>query len=114
MDVRAKKHLGQHFLTNEQIASDIAHTLVGTGYDKVLEIGPGKGILTEQLLPIYGENLSVIDIDTESILYLHKYFPQLENRIIEGIPEVLDVIIHVDPPEDKFPDKRSPWQPESI
>ena len=84
MDVKAKKHLGQHFLTSEQIAHDIATTLQGGDYKKVLEIGPGKGILTEQLIPIHGDNLSVIDIDTESIVYLKKYFPQLENRVIEG------------------------------
>lgn len=84
MKVTAKKHLGQHFLTNVQIANDIATTLKGNNFTQVLEIGPGKGILTQELLPIYGNKLSVIDIDTESIAYLHKFFPELENRIIEG------------------------------
>jgi 16S rRNA (adenine1518-N6/adenine1519-N6)-dimethyltransferase len=84
MEVRAKKHLGQHFLTNTQIAKDIADSLVGNGYTHVIEIGPGKGVLTEQLLPIYGENLTVIDIDTESIAYLNHHFPELHGRIMEG------------------------------
>jgi 16S rRNA (adenine1518-N6/adenine1519-N6)-dimethyltransferase len=84
MHVKAKKHLGQHFLTSDQIAHDIAHTLQGSGYTKVLEIGPGKGILTEELIRIHGDNLTVVDIDTESIVYLKKYFPKLGDRIIEG------------------------------
>lgn len=84
MKVKAKKHLGQHFLTSEQIAYDIAHTLQGGDYTKVLEIGPGKGILTQELINIHGENLTVIDIDTESIIYLKKFFPKLDDRIIEG------------------------------
>lgn len=84
MKVTAKKHLGQHFLTSVKIANDIATTLQGGDYKKVLEIGGGKGILTKELLDIHGENLSVVDIDKESILYLKKYFPKLGDRIIEG------------------------------
>jgi 16S rRNA (adenine1518-N6/adenine1519-N6)-dimethyltransferase len=49
-DVRAKKHLGQHFLTDEGIASKIADTLGYEGYKNVLEIGPGMGVLTKYLL----------------------------------------------------------------
>ena len=48
--VKAKKHLGQHFLTDESIAKDIADTLGLKGYDNVLEIGPGMGVLTKYLL----------------------------------------------------------------
>jgi len=84
MKVKAKKHLGQHFLTSEKVAYDIAHALTGTGYEKVIEIGPGKGIITEELHNVYGENLQVIDIDSESIKYLHKYFSHLGDHIIEG------------------------------
>ena len=47
MSVKAKKHLGQHFLTDEGIAKDIADALTGNGYDNVLEIGPGMGVLTK-------------------------------------------------------------------
>ena len=65
--VKAKKHLGQHFLKDESIAKDIADTLNLEGYDDVLEIGPGMGVLTKYLLdkPI---NTYVIEIDTESDL----------------------------------------------
>ena len=50
MSVRAKKHLGQHFLKDESIASKIADTLTLEGYDHILEIGPGMGVLTKYLL----------------------------------------------------------------
>ena len=50
MSVRAKKHLGQHFLNDESIASRIADTLTLEGYDHILEIGPGMGVLTKYLL----------------------------------------------------------------
>ncbi|MFT6324654.1 MAG: 16S rRNA (adenine1518-N6/adenine1519-N6)-dimethyltransferase, partial [Halieaceae bacterium] len=84
MKVKAKKHLGQHFLTNDKIAHDIAVTLQSDRFTKVLEIGPGTGVLTKELLPIHGDDLTVIDIDTESIVYLKKNFPKLKGRIIEG------------------------------
>ena len=48
--VSAKKHLGQHFLKDESIAKDIADTLSLEGYSKILEIGPGMGVLTKYLL----------------------------------------------------------------
>lgn len=48
--VKAKKHLGQHFLKDEGIAKDIADTLTLEGYKKILEIGPGMGVLTKYLL----------------------------------------------------------------
>ena len=68
--VKAKKHLGQHFLKDESIAQRIADTLSLEGYDYVLEIGPGMGVLTKYLLdkPI---NTYVIEIDTESVDYLN-------------------------------------------
>jgi len=71
--VRAKKHLGQHFLKDLQIASKIADTLSLNGYENVLEIGPGTGVLTQFLItkPI---TLEVIDLDKESIEYLRSTF----------------------------------------
>jgi len=71
--VRAKKHLGQHFLKDPQIASKIADTLSLEGYKHVLEIGPGTGVLTQFLIkkPI---SLEVIDLDRESIEYLRTTF----------------------------------------
>lgn len=81
-EVRAKKHLGQHFLTDENIAERIADTLSLSGYKKVLEIGPGTGVLTKYLLKKDAE-VHVIEIDTESVTYLHENYPQLEGRIHE-------------------------------
>lgn len=79
--VKAKKHLGQHFLKDESIAKDIADTLNLEGYQDVLEIGPGMGVLTKYLLdkPI---NTYVIEIDTESVTYLDENYPKLHGKII--------------------------------
>ena len=80
MSVRAKKHLGQHFLKDKNIASKIAGLLTGKGYKNVLEIGPGMGVLTRFLLE-EDLNISVVEIDTESVTYLHHHFPELKERI---------------------------------
>ncbi|MEZ5172619.1 MAG: 16S rRNA (adenine(1518)-N(6)/adenine(1519)-N(6))-dimethyltransferase RsmA [Bacteroidia bacterium] len=81
--VRAKKHLGQHFLKDESIAADIADALEYFPGRKVLEVGPGMGVLTQFLLK-RNFDLTVVEIDYESVPYLKKHFPQLENRVIEG------------------------------
>lgn len=82
--VRAKKHLGQHFLTDKNIAHNIAHALTSHGnYRKVLEIGPGMGMLTQFLLQSDKE-IFVIEIDQESVAYLKNHFPKLKGHIIEG------------------------------
>jgi 16S rRNA (adenine1518-N6/adenine1519-N6)-dimethyltransferase len=81
--VRAKKRLGQHFLKDENIARKIAGSLEAKGYDSVLEIGPGMGILTEILLERKFSDFRVIEIDNESIEYLKGHFPDLK-CIIEG------------------------------
>ncbi|WP_298756241.1 16S rRNA (adenine(1518)-N(6)/adenine(1519)-N(6))-dimethyltransferase RsmA [uncultured Psychroserpens sp.] len=80
--VKAKKHLGQHFLTDESVAQDIANTLTLEGYKHVLEIGPGMGVLTKYLLdkPI---KTHVIEIDTESVDYLKANYLNLANRVYE-------------------------------
>jgi 16S rRNA (adenine1518-N6/adenine1519-N6)-dimethyltransferase len=79
--VKAKKHLGQHFLNDENIARKIADTLSLNGYEKVLEIGPGMGVLTKYLLDKPIETF-VIEIDTESVEYLNNHYPKLHNHII--------------------------------
>ena len=79
--VRAKKHLGQHFLTDENIAKQIADTLGFEGYDNILEIGPGMGVLTKYLLE-KPTTTYVIEIDTESVEYLHTHYPKLQGKII--------------------------------
>ena len=79
--VKAKKHLGQHFLKDESIAKAIADTLNLEGYKDLLEIGPGMGVLTKYLLekPV---TTYVIEIDTESVTYLDENFPILKDKII--------------------------------
>lgn len=79
--VRAKKHLGQHFLNDESVAKNIADALTLQGYDKVLEIGPGMGVLTKYLLEKPIETF-VVEIDTESVAYLEKHYEKLHNHII--------------------------------
>jgi 16S rRNA (adenine1518-N6/adenine1519-N6)-dimethyltransferase len=79
--VRAKKHLGQHFLTDESIASAIADTLRFEGYDNILEIGPGMGVLTKYLLE-KPTTTYVIEIDTDSVAYLNEHYSKLHEKII--------------------------------
>ena len=81
--VRAKKHLGQHFLKDLGIARDIAHSLSLNNYSKVLEVGPGMGVLTQFLILLDTETF-VIEIDQESVSYLKKHYPELDNHLIEG------------------------------
>lgn len=82
MSVKAKKHLGQHFLRDENIAKKIADTLSLSGYTNVLEIGPGMGVLTKYLLE-KDITTYVIEIDTESVAYLQTHYLNLAPRIIE-------------------------------
>lgn len=79
--VSPKKHLGQHFLTDFSIARRIADTLSLKNYQKILEIGPGTGVLTQFLLEKEIETF-VIEIDTESVNYLQENFSLLKNHII--------------------------------
>ncbi|KUO64554.1 MAG: 16S rRNA methyltransferase [Lutibacter sp. BRH_c52] len=81
MSVRAKKHLGQHFLKDEQIAQNIADSLTENGYKNVLEIGPGMGVLTKYILK-KDLVVHVIEIDTESVDYLKANYLNLADRII--------------------------------
>lgn len=80
--VKAKKYLGQHFLNDEIIAQKIADTLSLKGYNTVLEIGPGMGVLTKYLLQ-KDVTTHVIEIDTESVAYLQANYLNLASRIIE-------------------------------
>ena len=79
--VRAKKSLGQHFLTDLSIAERIAHTLDDFKHLPVLEVGPGMGVLTQFLLDM-GLDLTVVELDSESVDYLEAAYPQLHGRII--------------------------------
>ena len=75
-NVRAKKHLGQHFLNDEQIAFDITN-LLSDGAKNVVEIGPGMGVLT-QFLVKKDYKTEVVEIDRESVFYLRLNYPELE------------------------------------
>ncbi|MEM6514981.1 MAG: 16S rRNA (adenine(1518)-N(6)/adenine(1519)-N(6))-dimethyltransferase RsmA [Bacteroidota bacterium] len=80
--VRAKKHLGQHFLKDETVAKQIADSLSLVGYEIVLEIGPGMGVLTKYLLKKDTQTY-VVEIDGESVTYLQANYLNLSGRIIE-------------------------------
>ncbi len=81
--VKAKKSLGQHFLKDQNIARKITDSLLPVTPD-VLEIGPGMGVLTRHLLEQGNFSVKAIDIDRESIDYLHGELPQYRDRIIFG------------------------------
>ena len=87
MEVRAKKFLGQHFLKDENIARQIAESLTGIT-PHVLEIGPGMGVLTKYLYNRPDIDFHAIEIDRESVSYLHQHYPSL--HVIEGDFLVLD------------------------
>ena len=93
MNVKAKKHLGQHFLTDENIAKKIVDGLSFQDYQDVLEVGPGTGVLTKYLLEKPTETF-VAEIDTESIEYLKLHYSKLQNHHFTGdflklnVPEI--------------------------
>jgi 16S rRNA (adenine1518-N6/adenine1519-N6)-dimethyltransferase len=95
--IHPKKNLGQHFLRDKSIAAKITNTLTGTGYNSVLEIGPGTGMLTSFLLERKFNDFRVIEIDNESVHFLRENFPEIK-EIIRG--DFLDLDI-----DRFFPDK---------
>lgn len=82
-EVRAKKYLGQHFLIDETIAEKIASTLSLEGYNKVLEIGPGMGVLTKYLVK---QDIDIIamDLDSEAVAYLQENYSDKRLQILEA------------------------------
>lgn len=78
MFVRPKKHLGQHFLSDENIAAKIARSLNTT--ENVLEIGPGTGVLTKHLTS-RTKHLKLVEIDEEAVQFLEEKFPDLKENI---------------------------------
>ncbi|MFM2207488.1 MAG: Ribosomal small subunit methyltransferase [Bacteroidota bacterium] len=83
--VRAKKHLGQHFLNDLEAAASIVDALTGHhGYKEVLEIGPGTGVLSGFLFNRNEFKVTLLDIDKESVDYLHKTFPEHAGDIRYG------------------------------
>lgn len=94
-EVRAKKYLGQHFLEDLTAARRIADAVTSDHTKHVLEVGPGMGVLTQYLLPRTDISLAVAEIDTESVDYLRRHYPQL--AIIEG--DFLNIDLQSDYPE---------------
>ena len=82
-EVRPKKSLGQHFLKDLSIAERIAGVLPATPDLPILEVGPGTGVLTQFLLK-NKRDLTVVELDRESVKYLNEHFPELKGRIIEA------------------------------
>lgn len=81
--VRPKKNLGQHFLTDLNIAKQIADTVDACPEIPVLEVGPGMGVMTQYLVE-KPRPFKVVEIDRESVAYLQEHFPRLHNNIIGG------------------------------
>ena len=89
MEVRAKKALGQHFLTDQKVARAIVDALVipseaSVSPFPVLEVGPGMGVLTQYLLEREDIDLKLIEIDSESVEYLLTHFAGMQGRLMEG------------------------------
>ena len=80
MEVRAKKALGQHFLTDQSIARAIVDALDSPG--DVLEVGPGMGVLTQYLWQRKDLNVKAVEVDAESVDYLLTHFPQANGRVL--------------------------------
>lgn len=81
MEVRAKKALGQHFLTDQRIARTIVDALSSNGPEDVLEIGPGTGVLTRYLLERNDIDLKLVELDQEAADYLLTHFPGMQGKL---------------------------------
>lgn len=90
MGVTPKKHLGQHFLKDENIAKKIADSLSYKNFHKIVEIGPGTGVLTKFLLE-KEQNLTVFEIDSESVVYLQNDFPK-EHLLLNTSKEKFEIL----------------------
>lgn len=81
--VRAKKHLGQHFLKDKNIAEKIVESLTGhTNYSDLVEIGPGTGVLTDFIIEKQRFNTIFMDVDVESVDFLKEKHPALTDKIV--------------------------------
>ncbi len=80
--VQPKKHLGQHFLTDERTARRIVDAFPHNECNNILEIGPGTGVLTKYLKELPGVNLWAMEVDEESVTYLEATYPSLSGKIL--------------------------------
>lgn len=92
MEVRAKKALGQHFLTDQHIAKTIVASLTDSPVRDVLEIGPGMGVLTQYLLQREDIELKLVELDEESVDYLLTHFPGMQGKLY--LADYLKLDIH--------------------
>ena len=81
MHFRTKKRLGQHFLKDKNLALQIVDLLEAEGKGQIIEIGPGKGILSGYLLERFGEQFHAVEVDLESVDYLKENLPDLTPRL---------------------------------
>jgi 16S rRNA (adenine1518-N6/adenine1519-N6)-dimethyltransferase len=77
-----KKSLGQHFLKDENIIQAIVNALQEHPFSQLLEVGPGAGALTKDLLQIKGIDLKAVELDDEKVVYLRQKYPLLKDKII--------------------------------
>ena len=91
MEVRAKKALGQHFLTDQSIAMKIVDSLGRSEVKDVLEIGPGMGVLTQYLLKRDDIDLKLVELDGESVEYLLTHFPGMQGKLYQADYLRLDI-----------------------
>lgn len=84
MDVRPKKRLGQNFLTDNNVAKKIVSCINPSPELTILEVGPGKGILTQYLIEMDCNDLIIVEIDPEAVTYLKDRFSEYEDKIIES------------------------------
>jgi len=82
--VKPKKHLGQHFLIDEEIAKNVALLIEEKNIDYTVEVGCGKGVLTKYLFNIADKNVLALDLDMESVTYMHKHYPQRIEQVLFG------------------------------
>jgi 16S rRNA (adenine1518-N6/adenine1519-N6)-dimethyltransferase len=82
--VKPKKSLGQHFLTDTNIARKIVDSLTFSTYRQVLEIGPGMGVLSTYLLDLPDKEIRFVEIDRSSIDYLNEHLPLIRDKIYDG------------------------------
>jgi len=84
MQVTPRKSLGQHFLKDRNIARKIVGSLTLKGYDCILEIGPGTGVLSDLLLAVAGMDVKFVEIDPVSVSYLNARYPEMKARIVHA------------------------------
>ena len=84
MEVRAKKALGQHFLTDQSVARSIVAALSASDVQDTLEIGPGMGVLSQYLLAREDIRLKMVEVDGESVVYLRNHFPGIEGKLLQA------------------------------